>query len=81
MSNITVTVDGQLCYTYPPHVTNRVADFHCHGVVMTSTTVRLTKVTSSGLDYFISLCEFEVYSKFHNIYLPCIRIELESHIA
>ena len=64
MSDITVTVDGQLCYTYPHSVSNRREEFNCAGGVVTGTRVRLTKVTPAQLSpSYINLCEFEVHSE------------------
>ena len=68
LSNVTVTVDDNLCFTYPAVVTQRVTDFTCAGGVMTGTRVRLTRVTPPGptneFNYLINLCEFQVYSEY-----------------
>ena len=62
MSDISVTVNDQACYTYPSNVNELEIEFNCTSVLY-GDKVRLTKVTPNGNDYAINLCEFEVYSE------------------
>ena len=69
MKNCVITADGEECYKFNEKPDRRDISITCTKGVLNGTIIRVSKDgTQSPNDYSISICEFQVFSKF-NFYL------------